>query len=69
MDDQFKCWHDKCISVYKVCDGVSDCKYSDDEQECPSKYKFLDLRLSYSTNIILKTHLIQLVMNLYHSGI
>lgn len=31
----FKCRHSYCVPVHKVCDGVLDCPYGDDENCCP----------------------------------
>ena len=31
----FKCQHSYCLPTYKVCNGVQDCPYGDDEVMCP----------------------------------
>lgn len=31
----YKCRHSYCVPAHKVCDGVFDCPYRDDESECP----------------------------------
>ena len=31
----FKCQHSYCVPTYKVCNGVQDCPYGDDEVMCP----------------------------------
>ena len=31
----FKCQHSYCVPTYKVCNGVQDCPYGDDEVTCP----------------------------------
>ena len=31
----FKCQHSYCVPTYKVCNGVQDCPYGDDEATCP----------------------------------
>ena len=31
----FKCQHSYCVPTYKVCNGVQDCPYGDDEIMCP----------------------------------
>ena len=31
----FKCQHSYCVPTYKVCNGVQDCPYGDDEAVCP----------------------------------
>ena len=31
----FKCQHSYCVPTYKVCNGVQDCPYGDDEFACP----------------------------------
>ena len=31
----FKCKHSYCVPTYKVCNGVQDCPYGDDEVMCP----------------------------------
>ena len=31
----FKCQHSYCVPTYKVCNGVQDCPYGDDEIACP----------------------------------
>ena len=37
-DDDFRCpLSGICIRSYKICDGYSDCRYSEDEENC-SKY-------------------------------
>ena len=37
-DDDFRCPRSGiCVRSYKICDGYSDCPYSEDEENC-SKY-------------------------------